>query len=44
MTGDILRTALEFANQGICAVPVATDGSKRPALALEAISRAQADP
>jgi len=32
MTGEILRTALEFAANGICAVPVATDGSKRPAL------------
>jgi hypothetical protein len=30
---DILLTALEFANQGICVVPVATDGSKRPAIA-----------
>jgi hypothetical protein len=33
MTGEILRTGLEFAANGICAVPVATDGSKRPALA-----------
>lgn len=32
MTGEILRTALEFAANNICAVPVATDGSKRPAL------------
>lgn len=32
MTGEILRTGLEFAANGICAVPVATDGSKRPAL------------
>ena len=32
MTGEILRTALEFAANDICAVPVATDGSKRPAL------------
>jgi putative DNA primase/helicase len=31
--GEILRTGLEFAANGICAVPVATDGSKRPALA-----------
>jgi putative DNA primase/helicase len=30
---DILLTALEFANEGICVVPVATDGSKRPAIA-----------
>jgi hypothetical protein len=33
MTGEILRTGLEFAANGICAVPVATDGSKRPDLA-----------
>ena len=33
MKTDILLTALEFANQGICVVPVATDGSKRPAIA-----------
>ncbi len=33
MTGEILRTGVEFAANGICAVPVATDGSKRPALA-----------
>ena len=32
MTGEILRTALEFAANDICAVPVATDGSKRPAI------------
>jgi len=32
MINKILRTALEFAANGICAVPVATDGSKRPAL------------
>jgi len=31
-TGEVLRTALEFAAKGICAVPVAIDGSKRPAL------------
>jgi KaiC/GvpD/RAD55 family RecA-like ATPase len=29
----ILKTALEFANEGISVVPVATDGSKRPGLA-----------
>jgi hypothetical protein len=29
---EVLKTALEFANQGISIVPVATDGSKRPAL------------
>ena len=33
MKTDILLTALEFANEGICVVPVATDGSKRPAIA-----------
>ena len=32
MKTDILLTALEFANQGISVVPVATDGSKRPGL------------
>jgi hypothetical protein len=30
---DILTTALQFAAQGICVVPVATDGSKRPGIA-----------
>ena len=33
MKTDILLTALEFANQGICVVPVATDGTKRPGIA-----------
>ena len=33
MKTDILLTALEFANQGISVVPVATDGTKRPGLA-----------
>jgi len=33
MKTDILLTALEFANQGISVVPVATDGSKRPGIA-----------
>lgn len=32
MTNDILATALRFATQGIVAVPVASDGSKRPGL------------
>ena len=32
MSGEILRTALEFAANGIAAVPVATDGSKRPGI------------
>jgi len=32
MKSDILLRALEFANQGISVVPVATDGSKRPGL------------
>lgn len=32
MNNDILATALRFASQGIVAVPVATDGSKRPAI------------
>jgi hypothetical protein len=32
MKSDILLRALELANQGISVVPVATDGSKRPAL------------
>lgn len=30
MTNEILTTALRFATQGIVAVPVASDGSKRP--------------
>jgi KaiC/GvpD/RAD55 family RecA-like ATPase len=30
---EILTTALRFASLGICAVPVATDGSKRPGIA-----------
>jgi KaiC/GvpD/RAD55 family RecA-like ATPase len=30
---DILTTALQFAAQGVCVVPVATDGSKRPGIA-----------
>jgi len=30
---EILTTALQFAAQGICTVPVATDGSKRPGIA-----------
>lgn len=30
---EVFVTALQFANQGICTVPVATDGSKRPGLA-----------
>ena len=33
MKSDILLRALELANEGICVVPVATDGSKRPAIA-----------
>jgi hypothetical protein len=33
MKTDILLTALEFANQGISVVPVATDGTKRPGIA-----------
>jgi hypothetical protein len=33
MKTDILLTALEFANQSISVVPVATDGSKRPGIA-----------
>jgi hypothetical protein len=33
MKTDILLTALEFANQDIAVVPVATDGSKRPGVA-----------
>ena len=33
MINEILTTALKFANQGIVAVPVAADGSKRPGLA-----------
>ena len=32
MNNDILTTALRFASQGIVAVPVAPDGSKRPAI------------
>ena len=32
MSNDILATALRFATQGIVAVPVASDGSKRPGL------------
>lgn len=32
MNNEILATALRFASQGIVAVPVATDGSKRPAI------------
>jgi putative DNA primase/helicase len=32
MSNEILTTALRFAAAGICAVPVATDGSKRPGL------------
>jgi hypothetical protein len=32
MSNEILTTALRFANQGIVAVPVAPDGSKRPGL------------
>ena len=32
MTNEILTTALRFANEGIVAVPVAMDGSKRPGL------------
>lgn len=30
---EVLTRALQFAAQGICAVPVATDGSKRPGIA-----------
>jgi hypothetical protein len=30
---EILTTALQFASKGICVVPVATDGSKRPGIA-----------
>ena len=33
MTTEILTTALRFASQGIAVVPVAGDGSKRPAIA-----------
>jgi hypothetical protein len=33
MKTEILLTALEFANQGISVVPVATDGTKRPGIA-----------
>jgi hypothetical protein len=33
LKSDILLRALELANEGISVVPVATDGSKRPALA-----------
>ena len=32
MSNEILETALRFARKGIVAVPVATDGSKRPAI------------
>lgn len=33
MTQEILTAALKFATSGVCVVPVANDGSKRPALA-----------
>ena len=32
MSNEILTTALRFASAGIVAVPVASDGSKRPGL------------
>ena len=32
MTNEILTTALRFSTQGIVAIPVAADGTKRPGL------------